>query len=371
MSSLIVEVVNVDDVAVHDNADSLEIATIKGWYCVVGKDQFKAGDKAIYIPIDSVISEPTLSTIFPANSKIKPNNGRIKTIKIRGSISQGLLLPLDKVGIDADTPVGTDVAAKLGITKFEPPLDKSSWTSRGLAPTSKRNINPNFSKYTGIENFKNYSSLFEEGEQVVITEKIHGTNFRCGYVPVVANTLWKKIKLALRLTPKYEFVYGSHNVQLNNILLHNEPYDKSCGNLYADMVMKYRLRELLKPGEVLYGEIYGDGIQKNYSYGCKNCEHKLVVFDIMRDGQYSNSEQVRGWCVRYQMDMVPILYEGEFDYEQAKALTIGDSVLCPSQKVREGIVIKPEVESNHPNVGRKILKLISDQYLLGKNSDFH
>jgi hypothetical protein len=69
--------------------------------------------------------------------------------------------------------------------------------------------------------------------------------------------------------------------------------------------------------------------------------------------------------------MVPILYEGEFDYEQAKALTIGDSVLCPSQKVREGIVIKPEVESNHPNVGRKILKLISDQYLLGKNSDFH
>jgi hypothetical protein len=67
--------------------------------------------------------------------------------------------------------------------------------------------------------------------------------------------------------------------------------------------------------------------------GCKNCEHKLVVFDIMRDGQYSNSEQVRGWCVRYQMDMVPILYEGEFDYEQAKALTIGDSVLCPLKRL--------------------------------------
>ncbi|MFA5021377.1 MAG: RNA ligase family protein, partial [Patescibacteria group bacterium] len=209
---------------------------------------------------------------------------------------------------------------------------------------------------------------------VSITEKIHGTNFRCGWVPSVADTWWKKVKKFFGRLESHEFVYGSHNVQLTNKFIRtNGYYEKlGVGNVYAKIVKQYQLQDKLKKGEVLYGEIYGDGIQKNYVYGCKQGEHKLVVFDLMVDGQYCSPAQMTGWCDMVDLTHVPILYWGPFSLEHAKKLTEGNSVLCPTQKVREGVVIKPAEETNHPHLGRKVLKLISDAYLLDKqNTDNH
>ena len=91
MNDFRVEVVEVDEVLEHPNADRLEIAKVKGWQCVVGKDSFAAGDKGIYIPIESILPEELEAKIF-GTSKVKLSKHRVKTIRLRGAVSQGLLV---------------------------------------------------------------------------------------------------------------------------------------------------------------------------------------------------------------------------------------------------------------------------------------
>lgn len=363
MSTLKVEVVEVEEVLDHPNADRLEIVKVKGWYCVVGKEQYNVGDLAVYFPIDSIIPQELEEKIFGPDSKIRLSKSRVRTIKIRQAISQGLLVSFDTLGLKPEAK-GSDLTSKLGVTKFEP---TTPVTMRGKQ-TSRKETNPYFFKYTDIENYKNYPNRFVEGEEVVVTCKIHGSSERAGWVPCVADTWWKKVKQFFGLLPEWDFVYGSRNVQLHN---------KFRDNIYAEIVDKYNLKEKLKYGECLYGEVYGDGIQKGYTYGCGPNERKFVAYDLKRgissDGQtgYVDSDELFKWCEENDVPHVPVLYRGPFNYEKAKALTEGDSVLCPEQKVREGVVIKPEHET-YDHMGRKVLKLISDEYLLNKeNTDFH
>ena len=375
MSSLLVEIVEIDDIQKHPNADKLDVATVKGWFCIVGRGQFQKGDKCLYIPIDSVLPEDLVNKLFK-DSKIRPVRGRIRTVKIRGQVSQGLVVRLEDAGLDGHK-VGENVADLLKIAKYEPPVQMSP--ASNAHATSKKQTNSNFRKYTEIENFKNHVNVFEEGEQVSITEKIHGSNFRCGYVKTEVNTLWKKIKKLFGKLPEFEFVYGSHNVQLQDLSRPRPAYYSELKkNIYWEAIEKYDLRSKLKDLEdeigsvVVYGEVYGDGIQKGYTYGHKTGERSLVVFDVMVDGRYLDVHEMKSFCKLFNLPTAPELYQGPFDKATAKSLTEGCSVLEPTQKIREGIVIKPLHEENCPSVGRKVLKWVSDEYLLLKeNSDWH
>lgn len=366
MSSFAVEIVEIDDVKPHPNADRLDLISVKGWSCVAQKGRFVPGDLAVYIPIDSILPESLETKIFGADSKVRLNNHRVRTIKLRGAISQGMVLTPQDVGLDPHA-VGSDVTKTLGITKYEPPVSLSPQSNAPQA--GKKQTNPNFRKYTGIENAKNYPNVFEVGEQVVVTEKIHGTNFRAGWVKFHADTWWKKIKAFLGVAPKWDFVYGSHNVQLQNTVLYKGAYNEAC-NVYAEAVKKYRLKDLLAPGEVIYGEIYGDGIQKGYTYGCEKGVRKFVAFDIMRDDKWLDHRDFLVTCAQMNLPVVPILYAGPYSALLTKKLVDGDSVLAPTQKVREGVVVRPLSEET-TYMGRKILKFISDEYLLRDNSEFH
>lgn len=367
MSTLKVEIVNINDIEKHPNADALELAHIKGWICVVKKGVFKKGDKCLYIPIDSVLPDELEQKLFGKDSKIKLNNGRIKTIKLRGAISQGLIVDLKELGMEK-RKVGDDVTKELGIVKYEPPKERSPGCSYGKV---KRNhqTNPNFYKYTDIENYKNYPNVFQEGEEVFISEKIHGSNWRAGYVEAVADTFWKKIKRFFNKLPKYEFVYGSHNVQLQNKSKNRKGFYDT--NIYYEIVEKYDIKKKIAPCQVLYGEVYGGGIQANYDYGCAPGEHKLVIFDVQINGKYLNALEAKAFCEDRALPFVPVLYQGPFNLSKVVELTKGNSVLCPTQKIREGIVVKPLIEQAC-HMGRKILKYVSDEYLLLKNNtDFH
>ncbi len=364
MSSFRVEAVSINDIQIHPNAERLELAVVKGWNCVVQKGRYKPGDLCIYIPIDSVLPADVECKLFPPDSKVKLNGSRVRTIKLRGAISQGLIVDPQALGI-SKVKAGDDYAAKLGIIKYEPPVSLSPQSN--AQPASKKQCNPNFRKYTSLENAKNYPEVFQAGEQVCVTEKIHGTNFRAGYVPFHADTLWKKLKVLLRVAPKYEFVYGSHNVQLQSKFLWKGFYDK---NVYAEAVQGYRLPEILKPGEVLYGEVYGDGVQKGYTYGCRTGERKLIAFDLMKDGHWLDTIAFEKWADERQLPRVPVLYRGPFDLQKIRSLTIGDSLLSATQKVREGVVVKP-IQETMTYIGRKVLKFISDEYLLKDQTDFH
>lgn len=370
MSTLKVEVVRVDDVQPHPNADRLEIATVKGWQCVVGKGDFEKGGQAFYFPIDSVLPDVALSFLF-ANSKIKPPS-RIKTIKIRGAISQGLLsrcCPVDeKRQIYAyDFKVGDDVTERLGVTKYEPPASALPNGYGVKNPQRKAAENPHFQKYTDLEHLKNHPNVFSEGELVVMHEKIHGTNFRAGWVPMQVDTFWKKVKKFIGLLPEWEFVYGSRNVQLQSKKQYGGYY---ADNVYAKIVEQYKLDEKLGAGEVLYGEIYGDGIQKGYTYGCKPGEQRLAAFDLQVDGKYVDYGAFYVKMHYLAIPMAPLVGSGTFRKEEAMKLAKGESVLSPSEPIREGIVIRP-IHEQTCYLGRKILKLVSDEYLLRDNSDFH
>lgn len=368
MSTFKVEIVKIESISNHPNADRLEILKINDWNCVSAKGNFKSGDLCLYFPIDSVLPEEIEVKIFGPNSKVRLNNHRVRTIKLRGAISQGLAVPpslfFDKF------KEGQDVTEKLGITKYEPPVDIRPVGTK-LCQATKKQINPNFRKYTGIENAKNYTNIFEDGEIVSVTEKIHGTNFRCGWVKNEANSFWKKILKFIKILPEYEFVYGSHNVQLQNKLLAKTYYNT---NVYSEAVHKYDLKKIIPKGTVVYGEIYGDGIQKGYTYGCKQGERKLVIFDIMINDKYVDVYEFEAilsfWKPICPMELKspPEIYCGPFNKEKIKELTNGNSILCPTQKVREGVVVKP-LENATCIIGRKMLKFISDEYLLRNQNE--
>lgn len=378
MSQLIVEVCKIDKVEKHPDADRLDICTVKGWQCVTGKDQFKEGDICAYFPIDAILPDSLVQQIFGADSKIVPTKGRIKTIRIRKAISQGLCARLDQCGLDPKLKVGTDIMEKLGVTKYDP----DAHTTNPFTPNKnkiKRKNNPLFSRYTDIQNIKNFIHLFGEDEIVSGTEKIHGTNFRCGWLPFFADTIWKKIKQFFGFAPAYEFVFGSHNVQLQSKLFYTGYYDS---NVYAEAIIKNELQKKLKEGEVVYGEVYGDGVQKGYTYGCAPGVRLFAAFDVQIPGElkgtrkWLNPDEFRAFCHERSIPTVKEIYRGKYDLAAMQLLINGpkgkgvNSFMHPEQKVMEGMIVKPLLEET-TYMGRKALKMISDEYYLGKQTEFH
>jgi RNA ligase (TIGR02306 family) len=381
-SDLIVEVVKILSIDEHPNADRLELATVKGWQCVVQKGVFKTGDKVLYIPIDSMLPHDLEASLFPPESKIKLRNHRVKTERIRQAISQGLVITLDEAGLESDIKVGTDVKERLNITKYVPPIKHHPMFHGRKA--SKKETNPEFHKYTSINNIRNFNKVLADYNMVVGTEKIHGTNFRAGWVKRNLDTWWKRLWLrwkklwfrALSIiqsptthkSPEYEFLYGSHNVQYKKLGGGAPKGSFYKTNVYQETVETYSIKEKLSYGEVVYGEIYGDGIQKGYVYGCGPNIRKLVVFDVMIDGKYLDYSEAIKFCRERDLPFVPLLYIGPPDKDQIDNITRGPSTLSADQPVREGAVFKPVHESWFYG-GRTVFKSINQEYLLGKYAD--
>lgn len=355
MSQLIVEVVRINDITKHPNADTLSIATVKGWNCIFKTGDFNTGDLAIYVPIDAVLPDNLVELYKLEYLK---GGSRVRSVKLRGVLSQGLLLTIPQGYKFSE---GQDVADALKITKWEPPLPSYQQVGTPGKPNQNR-PNPNFKRYTDIDNVKNYQNVFKDGDMCVITEKIHGTNFRAGLIPLAdtAPTLWGKIKLWWQKFRghTHEFVVGSHNVQL----VGDNPqfYD---GNLYWNTARKYDLEAVLPMGYVLFGEIYGAGVQ-DLTYGMNGVD--VAFFDLMIDGQYVEFDKFMEFCKAYNLPTAPVLYRGAYSKELLDKHTNGKSVLCPSQ-IREGCVVRSIPECNDLHIGRKILKSVSEAYLLRKN----
>ena len=224
-----------------------------------------------------------------------------------------------------------------------------------------------------MTNIKWCPFTFEEGEIVSYQEKIHGTNSRAGLLPFAANTILKKIKRFFGLTPEFEFCYGSNNVQLQQRKGYTGYYGE---DLYGRVFKELNVESKLRPNEIIYGEIYGEGVQKNYNYGLKG-EQKFVLFDVKvlkEDGtQYWLSpDEVKTFAKQRGFDMVPEIYRGPFlGLDHAKEMTLGKSILAPSQKVMEGLVVKAVERYSDERGNKRALKCISEKYLDKDQTDFH
>lgn len=177
---------------------------------------------------------------------------------------------------------------------------------------------------------------------------VHNSNCRLGYV---------------YQDGEWQFVAGSKSLQRKN----------TGNSLYWMPFEKYpRLRDMLKElaefhgpkaSVIIYGEIYGAGIQGGFDYGLK--EHAFVGFDISIDGKYQDVLYAMDIFGDYEIPFVPILndeFETEFSFARVVELSKGNSELG-GDHIREGVVVKPYRERNEPNIGRVVLKYVSDDFL--------
>lgn len=365
----------------HPNADRLELATVYGFQVIVQKDRYKTGDKALYIPIDSILPDALENQLFPADSKIKLHNHRVRQIRIRGLASQGMLVDLNEIKgyydfglIGYNMKLETDLSNILGIKKYEPPEPKTFTGT--ISPKKKNDKNPLFHEYGGINNIKWLPNFFEDNEQVVIQEKLHGTNCRAGILPYNANSIWKRIKKWLGLTPKFERVYGSNHVDISLKGLKNGGYYGE--DIYGRTLENERVFNKLQPGELVYGEIIGPNIQKNYDYGLK--ETTFVLFDvkIVDDNgkmRYLSPVGAEIFAEQRGFKFVPVIYVGPYNKEVKENISLiikGSSHFDPKTKVKEGIVIKSALNYNDGNGGKRAVKWINEDYLDNKdNTDYH
>ena len=352
MSKLIVKVVRINKIYNHPNADRLSIIEMDGnsWSCIVGRNQYKLGSLVVFTPPDSVIPD---NIIDEYKLEFLKKNGRVGTVKLRKCLSQGLILNIPE---GKNWKKGKEVSKELGITKYEPPISRVSLNG-GKQPTKKKR-NPLFDKYTDIENIKNYNTVFNEGDDVVITEKIHGSNARYANLQRYRDNLWGKILSFL--FGKYEWLYGSHNVQ-------KTPMNRKMGfygeDVYGKMAKKYNLKKIIPPDYILYGEVYGKGIQE-LEYGMEDID--VMFFDIKYKGKYLDAVEFGLFCVFRKLPTVPVLYAGKYKESDLIKYTEGQSKIAPNQ-IREGCVVKSLIEKNNHRVGRKILKSINAEYLCNKN----
>ena len=334
MSTLIVEVCRIENVAAHGNADALELAQIKGWQCVIPKGQYAAGDLVTYIPIDAVI--PVEHSDRWGFTKYL-SNGRVRCAKLRGEPSFGVIVNLEK----SEWSEGEDVKDFYGITKYVPPIKISAGDA---APS-----HPLFPEYTDVENLRNFPSVLTDGEEVVATEKLHGTSCRIGLI-------------------EGELMAGSMSVR-------RVRPERLADSIYWQPLETAGVQPLLEHlGQtsrqvILYGEVFGSKIQ-NLNYGLVGMLG-FRAFDLLVDGKYLSADAFFGICAEFGVETVPMLYRGPYELGTIKALSEGPTTLGAAH-IREGVVVKPAVERTDPKVGRVCLKYIGDPYLFAKNvTDSH
>lgn len=383
MSNFKVPVTIIREIKPHPNAERLEIATVYGFQVIIPKGRYEVGSVIIYAPVDSILPAKLEDRLF-TGAKVKLHKGRIRQIRLRGLASQGMVIdPNDAMDLIAEYAKSQnmqritidpeqDLSVILGITKYDPnPPQENHPNAPKLRDKPKEN--PYFHKYNGVENIK-WQPDFFAGEEVTVQEKLHGTNARYARLPTAKNTLWKKILGFFGLLPRYEFTFGSNNVQLQH-----KDYSKTgyyAENVYAKIAKQEDVSQKLPDGYTIYGEIIGPGIQKNYHYEVPEGQHRFVLFDVkVFDGansKFLDPDDVRKFAIENGFLFVPELYRGPYDLEKIRELAKGDSVFAPSQKVREGVVIKSVKNYHDEYHGKKARKLINEDYLADQsNTDNH
>ena len=369
----------VRDVRTHANAERLDIVKIYGFDVIVKRDSLKVGDPVIYTPIDSILPNWLNDRLFPVDSKVKLHNNRIRQIRLRGLASQGMLINVNDVKdkIPSYLEDEMDLSTYLEIVKYQPPFSGFSQEHQSKVGRSRdrREDHPLFHSYNGLNALKWFPDLFRQDEEVHISEKLHGTSARMSNLPFVPDTLWKKILKLLKFNPKQEINYGSNNVQISKRSNYKGFYGS---DLYGEAFKYCDAVNKIKENEIIYGEIIGEGIQKNYTYGHK--KPHFVLFDVKiynpEDSTFKwlSPIEVELYAIEREFDVVPTLFKGFFRDVNLKKLASGPSIYESKQNTIEGVVIKSidNYNDEYCHSGRRSLKLINEEYLDDKtNTDNH
>jgi len=225
---------------------------------------------------------------------------------------------------------GLNVQLLMNIEKFEPIIHSGKIHAGDSEPAQVF-----MPKYTDIEGLRRYPTVLEEGEQVVLTEKLHGCNGR-----------W--------LYHEGRFWVGSHN-----LLKKEDPVD-TWWRAMRESGLDEKLKSM--PSVVFYGEVLG---VQDLRYGCSTSKNDVRIFDLfdvlsMRYVDYGEMIKV---CEKLCVPVVPALYIGPWS-DELRSHAEGKSTMA--DHVREGFVVRPLEERRNQYTGRTILKMVGEGYLLRK-----
>jgi tRNA-binding EMAP/Myf-like protein len=354
------------------NADKIEVAEVLGWECVVKKDEFKIGEKIIYCEVDSVMPEK------PDFEFLRDRKFRIKTIKLRGQVSQGLVLPLYTLKFYVNTTdslkkfeIGEDVTEILGINKYLTPSEeeeitkktsknkyfkymmKYPWFRKLVLSKKTKNPWPYWVEKTDEERIQNMPEVLQDFSdvEVYVTEKIdyQSVTFTSKFLPRF------KGKLGKILSKKYKFIVCSRKFINNNKT-----------SLYWQIANKYKINKILTKEKynsiTIQGEQGAPQVQGN-KYKLNTI--KLWVFNVIDHNinYFYNYDELTKFCGDNKLERVPLIKKCKLSelgstVQELIEFSKGKSVLADIP--REGIVVRC-IEN-----GRKIFsfKVINPDFLL-------
>jgi RNA ligase (TIGR02306 family) len=337
----------------HDNADALELAQVGLYRAVVAKGQYRTGDWALYIPEGSLLPAELIEELGLTGKLAGSAKNRVRAVRLRGELSQGIVCrpqAVDGVDLADASAESRDFAAELGVTKWVPPIP--------VHMTGEMVPAPDLIPWIEIEDVKRYPGIFEPGEPVVATEKVHGT--ACLFTLADDGGTFVSSK-----------GFGGKRLAI----AHNP------ANLYWRAIEAYdvpaaaaRIGELYGTERVgVFGEVFGAGVQ-DLAYGANGRGERpgYAVFDVAVeiDGttRWLEPQELAEVLTKIELPAVPRLYEGPYDEATLMALATGrETVSGTSAHLREGLVVRP-VRERYSGIsgGRAIAKFVSAGYLIRK-----
>ena len=327
-----------------DGADRIELAHVLGWQCVVNKGQFQEMDLAVYFEVDSflpIIPEfAFLRTSSYRKTDIMGEGYRLRTMRFRGQISQGLLLPVSAFpAVPEGAELGTDVSELLGVRKWE--IEERITTGGTMIGTLPYDI-----PHTDETRVQAEPDLIQDfaGLEYYISTKMDGS---------------------------------SHSVGMDengfHVTGHNYEYKDDGNSPFYEFVKAAGLREKMEAfaGEnrlrtfTIQGELCAPGIQKNR---LKLSKPAWYVFTIRENGKRVGLTQMLEICKKLQLESVPIEEIGTdlpSKYPTVEALLERADGNYPKGGKKEGIVIRPTEPVYCERIGGTLsMKVVSNKYLL-------
>lgn len=318
-----------------EGADRIEVATVDGWKVVVNKGIHKVGEKIVYFEIDSILPVRDEFEFLRKSSYIKLSDGtegfRLKTIRLRGQVSQGLIAPLSVLP-SGNWNIGDDVTDVLGVIKYEAPIPAN------LSGVAKGSF-PSFIKKTDEERAQNFAKDWSKFKnyKYFVTEKLDGTSFTCYLRDDVFGVCTRNLDI------KRDEKQTHWRIVIQNDI------ENKLRNLGRNLAIQ--------------GEIIGEGIQKN-PYKIKG--HKLYVFNIFDIDKYEHLPKNEAILITKSLGLesVPVIsreMELPNSIDEALKIAEGKSLINRTTE-REGLVW---VSIDSPE--RISFKTISNKFLLGLN----
>lgn len=363
------QIVTIEKIEHHPDADALDIATVLGDYPVIVKrNEYQVGSIAGYIPIDSIVPDTSLFYFlcpkayeqYEENGETKsrmigpkyqlgsvPERYRIiKAKKIRGVYSQGMLVqtPVGCEWLHPSEIIGQSIVEALGLKKWEEPEEENL---PGLKKKRADQASPPKGwsiPYYDIEGLRKYVACLGADEEIVLTEKLHGSN--AGFCHD-GETLWVK----------------SRNF-----------YKKMCpDDMWWDVAIRYDLENKLKqfPMHIFFGEIYGQvkGFRYDSQIVSGVLEPCVRFFDICeaKSGRYLDYDPYVEMLKQANLPGVPELYRGIWlDKDTMYSYAEGKSTLN-EKHVREGFVLRTVKERYEAKLNSRMhVKLVGEGYNLQK-----